>query len=160
MVRLFSPRRWVNYKRQLQDSILNDYPNPERKGCPGDAVLRDLADRSLDDSLEGDPRWHHVTHCSECYREFLGLHPELRRKAKARLAKIALASAAAAVLIAAGVFLAIRESTGPNRRQNAELAFRHRIVDLEGRAMTRSDDALHGSKPEPQLLHSWTPEFQ
>jgi hypothetical protein len=126
-------------KRQLQDSILNDSPNPERKGCPGDAVLRDLADRPLDDSLEGDPRWHHVTHCSECYREYLGLRPELRRKAKARLAKIAVASAAAAVLIAAGVFLAIRESTAPKPPHNTEQAFRRRIVDLEGRAVTRSE---------------------
>src|ERR1035438_10890703 len=60
-------------KSQLQNSILSDYPNPERKGCPGEAVLKELAARPLDDSLEGNPHWHHVTHCSECYREFLGL---------------------------------------------------------------------------------------
>jgi hypothetical protein len=84
------------------------------------------------------------------------LRPELRRKAKARLAKIALASAAVAVLIAVGVFLAIRESTGPKRPQSTELAFRQRIVDLEGRAVTRSE-GKGGTKPlvlarEPEEL--------
>jgi hypothetical protein len=143
-------------KSQLQDSILSDYPNPERKGCPGDAVLKELAARPLDDSLEGDSHWHHVTHCSECYREFLGLHAELRRKAKARLAKIGVAAATAAALIVAGAFLAIREST-PKRPQNAELVYRQRIVDLRGRAITRSEDGKEDTKPivlqrEPEAL--------
>src|ERR1700722_20531212 len=121
-------------KRQLQDSILNDYPNPGRKGCPGDAVLKELATRPLDDSLEGNPHWNHITHCSECYREFLRLRAERRRRAKARLAMIGLASRAAAVLIAAVAFLAVRESTRPKHPQNTELVFRRRIVDLAGRA--------------------------
>ena len=144
-------------KKQLQDSILSDYPNPERKGCPGDAVLRVLAVGPLDDSREGDPHWHHVTHCSECYREFFGFRAELRRKAKARLAKIGVASVAAAALIAVGAFLAVRESTRPKRPQNAELVFRQRIVDLQGRAMTRSEEGKEDTKPivlqrEPEVL--------
>ena len=39
--------RFDRLKRQLQDSILRDYPNPERTGCPGDAVLRRLAETPL-----------------------------------------------------------------------------------------------------------------
>src|ERR1700684_1013551 len=120
-------------KRQLQDTILKDYPNPERKGCPGDPVLRELAARPLDDSLEQDPRWRHITHCSECYREFLRFRAELKQRAKARGAKIGMAAAVAAVLIAAGTFVAIRESTRPTRPQSAELVFRDRLVDLQGR---------------------------
>src|SRR5580704_8427670 len=91
-------------KRQLQDSILKDYPNPERKGCPGDPVLKELAARPLDDSLEQDSHWHHITHCSECYREFLRFRAERQRGARPRLAKIGVA-AAAAVIIAAGTWL-------------------------------------------------------
>ena len=67
-------------KKQLQDSILRDYPNPERKGCPGDAVLKELADRPLDQPVEDDPHWHHVTHCSECYREFLAFNSAFRQR--------------------------------------------------------------------------------
>ena len=144
-------------KSQLQDSILSDYPNPERKGCPGETVLKELAARPLDDSLEGDPHWHHVTHCSECYREFLWFRAEFRRKAKARLAKIGVAAATAAALIVGGTFLAIRESTPQKRPQNAELVFRQRIVDLQGRAMTRSEEGKEDTKPivlqrEPEAL--------
>lgn len=143
-------------KRKLQDAILNNYPNPERKGCPGDAVLRNLADRPLDDNLEGDPHWHHVTHCSECYREFLALQPELRREAKARRARISLLLGAVAVLAIAGVFFAIRETIRTKGRpQNTELAFRHRIVDLEGRAVTRSEEGKGETKP---LLLAREPE--
>jgi len=144
-------------KSQLQNSILSNYPNPERKGCPGDAVLKEMAARPLDESLEGDPNWHHVTHCSECYREFLGLRAEVRRRAKARRTKIGVAAATATALIAAGAFLAIRESTGPTRSQNVELVYRQRIVDLQGRAVTRSEEGKEDTKPivlqrEPEAL--------
>ena len=47
-------------KKQLQDSILRDYPNPERKGCPGGAVLKELAERPLDRPVEDDPRWQTI----------------------------------------------------------------------------------------------------
>ena len=144
-------------KRQLQDTILKDYPNPERKGCPGGLVLRELAARPLDDSLEQDPRWRHITHCSECYREFLGFRAELKQRAKARGAKIGMAAAVGAVLIAAGTFVAIQESTRLNRPQNAELVFRQRLVDLQGRAVTRSEEGKEETKPivlrrEPEAL--------
>jgi len=144
-------------KKQLQDSILNDYPNPERTGCPGAAVLKELAARPLDNSREGDPHWHHVTHCSECYREFLGFRAELRRKAHARLVKIAVAVGLVAVLSAVGAWLAIREAIRAKRPQDAELVFRQRIVDLQGRAMTRSEEGKQETKPivlqrEPEAL--------
>ena len=144
-------------KRQLQASIFRDYPNPQRKGCPGDPVLREEAARPLDESLEEDPHWHHITHCSECYREFLGFRAELQRRAKAHWAKIGVAAAAAAVLIGAGTWLANRESTGQKRPQNAELVFRPRVVDLQGRAVTRSEEGKEATQPivlqrEPEAL--------
>lgn len=149
--------RFNRLKRELQDTILNNYPNPERKGCPGDEVLKNLAARPLDESMEGNPHWEHVTHCSECYGEFLGLRSEIRRKAKARLAKIGVASGVAAVLIAAGVLFAIRESTRPKLPQDAKLVFRHRDVDFEVRATTRSEEGKGETKPlvlerEPEEL--------
>jgi len=148
--------RFDRLKSQLQDSILSDYPNPERKGCPGDSVLKELAARPLDDSLEGDSHWHHVTHCSECYREFLGFRAEAQQKAKARQTKIGVAAAIATALIVGGTFLAIRESTPP-KLQNAEIVYQQRIVDLQGRAMTRSEEGKEDTKPivlqrEPEAL--------
>ena len=82
---------------------------------------------------------------------------ELRRKAKARLAKIGVAAATATALIVGGTFLAIRGSTSAKRPLNAELVFRQRIVDLQGRAMTRSEEGKEDTKPivlqrEPEAL--------
>lgn len=54
--------KYDRLKQQLQDLILKDYPNPERKGCPGDAALKELADHPLDQPFENGPHWHHVTH--------------------------------------------------------------------------------------------------
>lgn len=151
-------------KRQLQDSILHQYPNPERKGCPGDPIVRELAAQPLDESLEQDPRWNHITHCSECYREFLGHRAEIEQQPKARWAKIGMAAAVAAIVIGIGALLVIRESTVPKRLEKAdgELVFRPRIVDLQGRATTRSEEGKEETKPlvlarEPEALNIHLP---
>jgi hypothetical protein len=52
----------------LQRAVLNNYPNPERRGCPGSAVLQEVASRRV--PLR-DAHWEHVTHCSPCFQEFL-----------------------------------------------------------------------------------------
>ena len=146
-------------KKQLQDAILRDYPNPERRGCPGNSVLHVLASRPLDDSMEGDPNWQHVTHCSECYLEFLDFRAGMKRRQKQRRVGIGLAVAAAVVAVAAVVILANRQGAGPrpDRPQNAELIYRPRMVDLEGLSMTRSEKGKEEKKPillgrEPEEL--------
>ncbi len=127
-------------KKQLQDSILRDYPNPERKGCPGDAVLRELAERPLDQAVEDDPHWHHITHCSECYREFLGFNNAFRERAKVRRARVGWALAAAAVVLVVGVLIGLRQgSIFSKRPQNAELAWVDETVEVPSE--TRSGNA-------------------
>jgi hypothetical protein len=61
------------------------------------------------------------------------------------------------VLIVVGALFAIWELTQEKHVKNAELAFRPRIVDLEGRAVTRSDQGTGETKPlalehEPEEL--------
>lgn len=65
--------KWNRLQCQVQGGIANSYPNPERKGCPNQDGLIELAKRSadFDDSIEDDPEWHHVTHCSPCYGQYL-----------------------------------------------------------------------------------------
>jgi hypothetical protein len=60
----------------VQEAILRDYPNPERKGCPDNALVREVAGR---DELTKDVVWQHITHCSPCYAEFLKLKEEWRQ---------------------------------------------------------------------------------
>lgn len=133
-------------KKQLQDSILRDYPNLERKGCPGDAVLRELAERPLEQAVEDDPYWHHITHCSECYREFLGFNNAFRERAKVRRARVGWA--VAAVVLVVGVLVALRQgSIFPKRPQNAELAWVKKTVDIP--SVTRAPEA---GEPQPIVL--------
>jgi hypothetical protein len=140
--------RFDRLKKQLQDAILRDYPNPERKGCPGDAALRELAARPLDRPVEDDPDWQHITHCSECYREFLAFNNEVRQRAKARKVRLgwALAGASAALIIAV-LIGSYQGGVFPKRPQNAELAYVRKTVDIP--SMTRSGD---GSEPKPIML--------
>lgn len=136
--------RYDRLKRQLQDSILNEYPNPERKGCPGDSIIRSLAERASDEDIETDRNWHHLTHCSECYREFLNLRLRMKNDAKRRNLLVRL-GAAAVMLLAIGFFLWYRHRNGPpsERPQNAGLAYSKVTIDIP--AMTRSETARANS---------------
>ena len=116
-------------KKQLQDAILRDYPNPERKGCPGGAVLRELAERPLGQAVEDDPHWAHITHCSECYREFLASNNEFRQQAKARRVRVNWGVATAAMVVLIGVLVGLKPGfLFQHRPQNAELAWVRRTV--------------------------------
>jgi hypothetical protein len=97
----------------------------------------------------------HVTHCSECYREFLGFRAEAKREAQAgRIRKrLMLAGLLAAGFAAA--FFGVREFQQTKRPQNAELTFRHRVIYLEG--VTRSAEPKGEAQPlvferEPEEL--------
>ncbi len=94
----------------LQQAVLNHYPNPERKGCAGKQVVREVAARQMPVQ---DAAWEHITHCSPCYREFLGFRAELAdaRRRLVRRNRIVLASALAAAGIA-GILIWARGSHG------------------------------------------------
>ena len=129
-------------KKQLQDSILRDYPNPERKGCPGGPVLRELAERPLDRPVEDDPHWQHITHCSECYGEFLAFNGAFRQQTRARRARAGWGVAVAAVAIVIVVLVGFNQkSIFQNRPQNAELAWVNDtvVVPSETRSGTAGD---------------------
>jgi hypothetical protein len=72
-------QRWNRIQADVQSTILKDYPNPTRKGCPGLEVIRSLAKRAAAfDGFVNDSNWEHVTHCSPCYQEFLDVREALR----------------------------------------------------------------------------------
>ena len=52
----------------LKDFLLEAFPNPERKGCPGENTLKALAEDRLP---ANDPARLHLGSCSECYAEYL-----------------------------------------------------------------------------------------
>ncbi len=82
----------------LQQSVLKSYPNPERKGCPGDQVVREVAARR---GPIQDAPWEHISHCSPCFQEFLEFRREAvtARKRLVRRNRVVVAS----MLVAAGM---------------------------------------------------------
>ncbi len=89
-------QKFDRISRAVQESILRNYPNPERKGCPGDQVVREVAART---ELKTDDAWEHITHCSPCYAEFLEFKKEIRHgKAIRRRTAIGLLAAATAAI--------------------------------------------------------------
>ena len=135
-------------KKLLQDSLLRDYPNPERRGCPGESVLRKVSQKRWDESIENDPRWHHITHCSECYGEFLAFKKAYRRRVDTNKSRvIATVAVAAAVAVLALLFLLNRGPLQVKRPQNAELAYVKRMVNIPSMSRSGEDE-----KPKPLLL--------
>jgi hypothetical protein len=86
----------------LEQAAMHDYPNPERKGCPGFEFLQRLADDRTSIALD-DSRLTHVARCSPCYREFVSYRKSLRQKVITRRTLITTGSLAVASLIIVGV---------------------------------------------------------
>jgi len=51
----------------MKEFLLEAFPNPERKGCPGDNTIRALAEDRLTAKA---PALTHLGSCSECYAEY------------------------------------------------------------------------------------------
>jgi hypothetical protein len=136
--------KYERLKRQLQESILTEYPNPNRVGCPGEPVVRGLAQRYLDRTVQDEPSWQHVTRCSPCYREFLDARAEMKGAADSRRrVRVGLGLALAGVIFG-GVAIYVSRGSGlnhPGRLQNAEVGWQVQRVDLSKYAPTRSTDA-------------------
>ncbi len=132
--------RYERLREQVQKAILRDYPNPERKECPEIAILRDFAERPLTSTISDDDlNWKHVTHCSECYRDFLDLNKAYRERAKSRRSvQPWLVGAAISLFALASLIYLWRGIARPTRHQNAEFAYAQQTIDLP--SMTRSGD--------------------
>jgi hypothetical protein len=87
----------------------------------GDEAVRDVAARWLPVQ---DAAWGHITHCSPCFREFLGIRRELTdaRKRLVRRNRIVLVSALAAAGIAAWRSGRAGSTAHGGRRQSRRLS--------------------------------------
>ena len=108
----------------LRRAFLNDFPNPERRGCPGPDILKAIASRRLT-LEEAEPFINHLAACSPCTREFSDFRKNFQRRRILRFAAIA-----AAVLIVVGVatWLFLRHPAGPGRLQAVTLDLTNQLI--------------------------------
>lgn len=118
--------KYERLQRAIQAEILSAYANPTRKGCPGDAVVKQVAERT---ELRTDAPWEHITHCSPCYAELLAFKEVFRDRENSRKRRFRYQLVAAACLVvAAAVVPVIRNQRDRDRIYNAELDLRHRLL--------------------------------
>jgi hypothetical protein len=98
-------------QNHIQRAILKNYPNPERRGCPDQSALAELAlnpdSITADDELDRSSVWFHITHCSPCYALFLELRHSARerREKRQKFLRWLAATTAAVVLFGLGLLV-------------------------------------------------------
>lgn len=136
--------KYERLQRAIESEILTGYPNPTRKDCPGDAVVKRVAERK---ELVTDEPWEHITHCSPCYAEFLGYKEASRKRENSPKRRFRYQIVAAACLIvAAAVIPLIWNQRDHDHVYNAELDLRHQLIFRGG-----SDSDTQATQLNPPL---------
>src|SRR5437660_12894502 len=80
----------------VQQTILQNFPNPDRVGCPGAAKRREVAARK---TIVEDDSWEHITHCSPCQGEVLAGRERVRGPLRSIRTRPVLSPAALVVIL-------------------------------------------------------------
>ena len=91
-----SKRQIRALERTLARVVMTQFPNPERKGCPGATVLRAIAGKRI--SMR-DPSIEHVGVCSPCFRELTAMRGAIFRRKVLWIAGAVVSVAVLAVLV-------------------------------------------------------------
>jgi hypothetical protein len=136
----------------VQQAILREFPNPERKGCPGTQTLKELASRPRPIR---DAAWEHVTHCSPCFREFLDLRTEAKQQVeleRRQAIRRRTALAAIAVAVAGGGVAAYEVFHRGGFRSSEDLGpYRAALLDLRDASTTRGA-GVESRPAQPHIL--------
>lgn len=108
----------------LRQGLATEFPNPERIGCPGNALLKGIAQGKVS-LTEAEPWLDHLGSCSPCFQEF----KEFRRQSAMQRRRVLTWVATAAVLIfAVGGWLWVRTRHSVQATETAVLDLRERSV--------------------------------
>jgi len=106
----FSQREDRALHQALASVVMTQYPNPDRKGCPGTRILQAIAAKSIP---MRDPAHEHVGNCSPCFAELTEIRHALHR----RKLIWAMSTAAAALILAAVTYFASLRVNRPTREE-------------------------------------------
>jgi len=128
--------------RAFESAVLAQFPNPERKDCPGTGTLRAIANKRI--SMR-DPALAHVGQCSPCLLELIGMRHAAHRHTVAW--RIIPAAAVALVFLMAVGYYGLRIRTSPTDPQLPRVA---RVLDLTAASVPRT--GTHNSAIPPLEL--------
>jgi hypothetical protein len=114
----------------LSRGLSQDFPNPQRVGCPDSAMLKGIALHKVP-LAEADPWLDHFSSCSPCFQEFTHFRKQAvdgRRRAQLWLA------AAAVLLFAVAGWLWVH--TRPSVQTSATV-----VLDLRERSVARGENS-------------------
>lgn len=139
-----SKKQEEKLRKLAKDLFLNEYPNPERKGCPDSETIRAIALGKL--TGEEASRWHvHAAACSPCNREYVNFRTAAERDKRVRA--VGLVAAVAVLIVVVGLAVVNKFAARP-----AGVGV---IAWVEGWRSARLDlrghEALRGGEPGPPL---------
>jgi hypothetical protein len=130
----YSARDEKRILNALGRGLLNEFPNPERAGCPGRDVLKRIASHEM--PLTEAEKWlDHLGSCSPCYRDFSQFQKTYQLRRKCTLLAIA-----ASILVCASI-----GGWGLVRWHSRNEAVQTAVLDLRDWSVAR------GAEPNPNL---------
>ena len=120
----------------LRQGLAAEFPNPERIGCPGSALLNGIAQGKVS-LTEAEPWLDHLGSCSPCFQEF----KEFRRQsAIQRRHVLTWVATAAVLLVALGGWFWVRARKSVEATDVTVLDFRDRSL-ARGHSQSESGQA-------------------
>lgn len=136
-------KREDSFLSAAKESLLNDFPNPERNGCPNSETIKAIAFGRI--KGEQARRWRvHAATCSPCVREYVAFRKNAERARRVRAAGLIAAAAVLIVIIGWAVLAKLGVPLGHGVVAWAE-GWQQASLDLRGH------EALRGGEPGPQL---------
>jgi hypothetical protein len=120
----------------LGRGLIKDFPNPERIGCPGAAVLKKIASHKM--PLSEAEKWlDHLGSCSPCYADFKQFGEAFERQRRQSWL-----AAAAGILLAVGVL-----GWALLHKRNESFVAQTAVLDLRDRSVARGGEPTPGEQP-------------
>jgi hypothetical protein len=134
--------------------LSEDFPNPERKGCPPDDALRGLASRPM---MSGESVSNHLTCCSPCFNAYMAhlAHARATEVQSQRIRRFtwirqSLVTAGVAVMLMVAIYVFFtRRHGGPT----ATAMYVPVLVDLSNASPSRGADQSEAGL-SPQVIPS------
>ena len=126
--------------RAFESAVLTQFPNPERKDCPGSPVLRAISEKRI--SMR-DPALAHVGQCSPCLAEL----SEFRRVVHQRKVIWVWSPAVAALLIVSVFAGYLTYKTNPSPSPSLQAQRVAAVIDLRGASSARAPQPKTNPSP-------------